>query len=1222
MIGNSGFDDQLNKKIQANAPLNQKKRGAGQINTFNEGMLEKSDIIQNEHIPGPLQMDVNKRSNAAEIPHEERLAKIVDLKSIKKELKTYRTNRSKDQIREQSRQLMNIQANNLKGSKKSQLANAELVKNSSELLLRDKKWTRFFFAKESPEMIAVKQSVAYLNNLLDGEVQTTGHGEKEKVDVKYLLDTIIPAYQTAFDACDTYIKKRESEGAKKGYGLRRLQKVKDMLISLRNEITDMKLVVESIQNTEKVGFTENEDVLGNQIIDTRKMSVRHLVGEVVRRKAVVCKFIPEGNSSNTYRVKVEGEDDKYYYVKKEEPLLNENLPGYLENRLKELNRSKNIKQDNQNKHRGRDYIKGLDDEIASLDKAVLDKKIDEQQADKRIQQIRAQREELRLENILDMKDYEYGIRLLTTMQSKVNSLGGADKEEQIQRYVKFFAHDFDGFFDRLEEYNALVEKYKNNANQIDELINTLKAKNGKNVKQQVADLERLKQNGIKQMNELEWIEAHKKELGIEGGNGEELMTILREMGSDQADQHRISKLFQRTLGKEAELFGQQASRSGTTGSDVLAANNTASSRLAKRYNFADVVTSSKKSKLDMVEVGTTEDTLNNVTMSEEAPGEELLQICEDAKRLQKQQNISEPIVQFSSDAIRDLSRMHTFDLMTCQTDRHWRNIKSSVKKQVANGKQTWIVQNAKCYDHDQSLGTKDLREYFKDEKNDVTGEVKTVSEGFLKPIMMTVSKTSSIYKYAVQNKMTNPQSKKQIMEKYNGFLDKIDLPKSKTRSLDQATALYKERQKTPIKKDQYTIDPEQMTQRILTTFGWEETIEHEYDEEIERKERAGEFVTEEESRENRRSKRQKDILDALAKRNPQMATKEGREKCARFFELMYKLCYATSEKNQIKIGYYKVVDTFLFDSKAELDKAKSKMKSDADRSKCMLRKNFIKEFRELQSLYESFDFTHLEEDADIYAPANFTGKAHTVGYYDYTFQSVFHLLKLKLQENPAKTNNAIKELVKEETEEKKANYEAEVVAEAKKHNRVLSKKEKEEAIKKKQAEDEADTVRVPAILHMDYDAYMSIKSALKDEKELDNLLMDLELTKEKKEALRKRLQQIIDDADEAAKVVNKWADMKGLPPEAIERKFLLTKAEFKKIKSLTDMALDPGQSYFSVEDSQFMTGNDMMQKYITTADREVSKKITNEERGTRRQKMELLGKDETYTSYVSNNIAS
>ena len=1200
MIGKERLD---NEKIINQGAINQKRSDIRVFENSNQDLMINNINLEDnlnkmQQIPG---MEGQKQKNQAEGEPEARMAKIVDLSTISAEMKTYRTNRSKSQIRQNNVAWQSIKEQNEEGSKNSQIADAELVKNSAELLIRDKKWTRFFFAKESPEMKKVKQSVAYLNNLLDKDVQTKISNGTETVDVEYLLNTIIPAYQTAYDACDTYINVRSAEGEKKGYGLRRLNKVKGMFKSLRREMTEIKLVVDNLQSSQKINFMEKDDLLGERIMNEHKMSVRHLMGEVVRRKAVVCRFMPEGNSSNTYRVRVKGTDDKYYYVKKEETLLNEDLPGYLDNRLAELTRSKNIKVDNKQKKRGADYIRSQDKRIEEINMQVLDKKMTEEDGDKEIQKIRSEREELRLENILDEKDYDYGIRLLTTMQNKINSLRGDNKDAQIKRYVQFFAHDFDEFFRRMKETNAKAAKFAQDAGQIDELINTLEAQKPKNWKQQVDDLKKLKKNGLRQMSELEWLEAHKEDLGINDGNGNELMAILREMGSDQADPERISRLFQRTLGKEAELFGQQASRSGTSASDVLAANNTATSRLATRFGFDDIVTKSFKGKLEMVEVGQTKSKVNNVTFSEEAPGEELLQICQDAQKLQKEKGLEKSIVHYSPQAMRDLSRMHTFDLMTCQTDRHWRNIKSNVKKTVKNGEPVWIIQNAKCYDHDQSFGTKDLKAYFKDVKDEGTGETKTVGEGFLKPIMMTVSKNSNIYKYAVQNKMTNPEKGKQIAVGYKNFLGSIELPKSKTKSLDDATVEYKARQKEKVKKDQYTHAPYTMTQRIISKFKWEDPDK----------------LLLNGSKEQLDDQNEK--IEAVVKRNPGM-----KKEAERFFTLMYKLCFATSvpAKDQIT-GVYDVVDTFLYDTEEELDKVKDKMGyNDPNIAKPMLRKTFIKEFRELTELYNSLDLTHLEEDLDMYAPYSFAGGSKTVGYYDYTFQSVFHLFKLKLQENPEKTNKAIEALAKEESEQKNKEIEKAVEDEAKKKGKSLSKKEKETAIRERKQKEESDTVRVPAILHMDLKAYQQIKNAYESEAELETLLMDLELTSDKKEALKKRLKQILDDADEAAKVVNEWADKKGLPMNAIERKFLLTEEEFKQVKNITDMALDPGESYFSVEDSQFMTGNEMMQKYLGTKEKKLAREATNQERLTRRQNMGALGENEVYTSYMNNSIAS
>ena len=54
------------------------------------------------------------------------------------------------------------------------------------------------FSWESNEMTKVKQTTAYLNNLLDGKIQRSG----DKLNLTYLDEKILPAYQAAFGACD------------------------------------------------------------------------------------------------------------------------------------------------------------------------------------------------------------------------------------------------------------------------------------------------------------------------------------------------------------------------------------------------------------------------------------------------------------------------------------------------------------------------------------------------------------------------------------------------------------------------------------------------------------------------------------------------------------------------------------------------------------------------------------------------------------------------------------------------------------------------------------------------------------------------------------------------------------------------------------------------------------------------------------------------------------
>jgi hypothetical protein len=66
------------------------------------------------------------------------------------------------------------------------------------------------------------------------------------------------------------------------------------------------------------------------------------------------------------------------------------------------------------------------------------------------------------------------------------------------------------------------------------------------------------------------------------------------------------------------------------------------------------------------------------------------------------------------------------------------------------------------------------------------------------------------------------------------------------------------------------------------------------------------------------------------------------------------------------------------------------------------------------------------------------------------------------------------------------------------------------------------------------------------------------------------------------------------------------------------MALDPGMSYYSVEDSQFLTSLPEMQQFLKEEDREKSRKITNEERNTQRQRRgDMEGE---YETMVENTI--
>ena len=1091
----------------------------------------------------------------------------VDLSRLSKAEKTYNLREKDSVLEQQNKSFLEKRKNkNYMGTKDQMLESAKLLRNSSVLLIRDKKWYRLF-NWESDEMTKVKQTTAYLNNLLDKEVKLSGG----KLDLVYLEETILPAYQAAFEACDFYISEKRRKGqAKRTVGIRRLKAVENMMGLLREEWDNYKLVKDN-------GFV-GIDLQG-------KKSMRELLGEIRKKKARISRFMPEGNSSNVYRVKVEGEKDgKAYFVKKDEKLIHENMGLYLTLRIAELKRSKEVrrKYDQMNEEDYKAAVNAREEEIKKIDEQVKRGELSEEAGDKRIIEIRAEREELRLEGKISMTDYQNALTFLEKLDADVNKAADADKKSA---YIALLAHDYDKFFTQRQIYNANVRQLKASGSTIDELISTLKREKKGNWEAQVRELEKRKAGAMEEMSEWQWFEAHIEELGLSKEKNADLIAILQGIGT--ATEDGLSRLFTRSLGKEAELFGQHAERSGLSNSDILASNNTATSRFAGLFDFKDVVTQSFKGKLEFTEVGQKGATIANVTFSEEAPGEELLQVMEDAQKLQKERNLPESLVKFSKNAVRQLSRMHTFDLITLQTDRHWRNIKAQVTKKEGNPPE-WIIDSVKCYDHDQSFGNKDLKEYFADVTDEATGEVKTKREGFLTPIMMTVSKSSNLYRYAKFTRMTNKKTGKSGVST-DSFLDTIQIPKAKTKQLEMATINYKKIWKG---KDQYTSMPFTMIERSALYFNW------------------GDPVT------------QKKLKKGMEEKNP------GKEKIyEEFFIGLNQLTALMSDKNKKEL-----TDGNLCKSKEEAEeKGKLAEKEYMDKhpwdpeneeaweagvkqakAAFMTRKEALKLFRRVVELYNQLDLTRLEIGMEKYGHEMYSGGKDVVGFFDYNIQGFFHLLKLHFstgEENQA----ALQELKADDLKEKEKETK-EKLRKAGKEGKAL-----EDAVKEEMKKEKAETVRMPAVLHMDREAVENVRKALNSEAQLDLLLKDLGMTSDKKTALKKRLQQILDEVKEATKAVNEWADLQGLPQDAIERKFLLDKEDWDKIDSLTDLALDPGMSYFSNEDSQFLMADKDMNKYLTQDDRERARSITNDERNTQRQRMGNLEGD--YVPYVNNSIA-
>ena len=131
-------------------------------------------------------------------------------------------------------------------------------------------------------------------------------------------------------------------------------------------------------------------------------------------------------------------------------------------------------------------------------------------------------------------------------------------------------------------------------------------------------------------------------------------------------------------------------------------------------------------------------------------------------------------------------------------------------------------------------------------------------------------------------------------------------------------------------------------------------------------------------------------------------------------------------------------------------------------------------------------------------------------------------------------------------------------------------------------------------------------------------LRDLGWSDEKREALKTRAREIVEQAKQAERTVNEWADQMGYKQDDIRRKFFLDEEDYDKIESITDIASDPSMSYFSIEDPNFLADVTQYKNLMTETDRQNVIDKTNEMRASERQSLEQL--KDNYHQMVSGKI--
>lgn len=1055
----------------------------------------------------------------------------------------------------------------------------ELLKNEMQMVTRDKKWYNFFKG-DSTEMKLVKKSLNYLNNLME---------QKFTKDPSKLFDSISEvndAYARVLTACEGY--EYTHPAPKYSEGRRRLAQIKNLKVKLVQEQKYFSMIKEQAKLM-KSDATQ-EDLV--KTIFGKYDSMREMIANQEEVRALFSIFQPQGNSKDTYYCIIKDKDGRLrcVYVKKDEKLLNEDPVGYMDRRIRQLEHSKNCKQRFWAKHdiKDEDSYETLaaqqEAEIAQwtedMERAYEEgndtKTLEEAQ---KIVEARSGQEELRLRGKIDDVDYDFAIRFLKTMKDTLSSLEPEKQEAKKKRYLDFLGHDFDKVFSEWKSYNAKVVRIKvdNEAKKKEKA----KYENQGNLGAAMADSYKLEEE-LPEQSEYEWIAGHAEEMGLNLTEDAEILQLFSEYapkeGESKTEQHRISKLFQRSLGKEAELYGQQKERGGESDTtDSLASNNTVTTIMANEFGTKNIMCTSQKEYMMFQEAGKETMTKALCIVAEAAEGEELLTIVQQAEKVMKEKGLKEPIIYHSPESAAQLLQLDMTDKNCLQTDRHWRNFKCKVKKTEKDGKPVWIIQSLKAYDHDQSFGSKDLDTYFMDQKNQKDGE-ESEQAGFMSPVLMNVKKTDLLYHFLVQN---------QKIGVADHTFSQIKKPEPRGAFAEYAQKYKKEH------------DGKDFFDDKLKNIGAYSLIAS-----------AGQFfrMAATDLIKTHPDDWMKILMKEETEDKAQPLTAEEKKKDVEvLLNDSLKLLF------NLQKFYDKGKGLSLYRTKKERDEAASNLESQTELLgmliKCKERYNKVN----LTVLDEYYPervktFTKQYFDEEIYGK---DGKL-LPGTIEYMIQSIMYLAKNVLANDKSLMAAYENEQLEEEMEKIRQELKIQPGDPTEEQQEQINRKLKERGF--------GDfSMEVPTLLHMDKAVFERVKATVDHWPQLEKKLIDEGWSTEKRMAHLRRMKQFIEQAYKAEKYVKENAKFHGYKEDDIRAKYFLEPDDYKKLKNLTDLATDPAKSYFAVEDKNFLVGVPEYKELLTDA--QVAEAVTKSN-NLRKQERQSLDQLNEYHQMINNKIMS
>lgn len=1040
-------------------------------------MDSKQLIKQQQNIQAGIQVEANPNPVQAD-----------PLAHVDREMFKLHDDRSKSRIRrddEQTRAFLKQAPNdgNVTYAVRRK-AETQSFKNMSSRLSKDSKGWKHFWKRDSDEMIAVKEHVNYLNNLLDSSVEKYYRKENniESIDSNKMKDDIDLAFDETLKACNHYIdeKKRKHE-AKHGPGIRRFNKV----IEIRNKCEQEKLKYAALAEALKTRSLTDYDINIVKTLSPRELSSRHLSSV-----AEVSQWQNEGNSTDVYRIRVkekkkvqnQGQDqnqteDVYYYIKENKPLLSADLSGFLAERLEQLKVSKQANKDG--------------------DIAV---------------------EESRMRKSgMSIQDYDNCIDLLETMQKMIKDADDADKNAVKDRIVQFFSHDFDAMFNELNTHNLAADYIKNEGGDMAKWEEILQDKDDIRYTAAKYIVERMKLSGdgkapepIEKKTAMQWIT---EKLGLSADKDKELIASLTKTNNTDAEKS-LENLFRVSLGKEVELFGQMRNRMKGNEREIAAANNTGTFVLGDMMGFTDVVTESE-TRIVRFQDRNGKIVERFCTVTREAEGEEFVEILKSAESTGKK-------IEYSPEAVKQLMRLQAFDTVCMQVDRHGRNFKCVTEEK--DGK--IVIKKIMSYDHDMSFGEETLETAFTNKQTGKKGRA-----GFLPTLTTKIEKNSPAYHY--------------IRERYFGiklpsFVNEIKEPKWNSKmAKNQADKL---------------VDFPQFM--ILPFAGdWEY---QEGNRSIQKEENKNGYYgpiyrkpTDKEKIERYQEADEEDYGSYEGFKEFEIDAEEQKKVSEQLFKILDKLktLVVTDNKNEQK----QIEDAI---------KARHKQRGfenvRVNRYEKMTRVNFtakqkaeiLKAIGELHELRSKYDFRHVRLDDSVILNTN--------GWLDLWMESFSYAFV-----NLCKDDEEVKEYIFE-LDQKVSQAEA---------------REREEAMKA--LTDKDGNIEVPSLLHYDREAYNNICAIAEgqDGGQLEIRLKELNFDDKKIQGIRTRCRELKTFLQDAEKKAKYFYILAGWKNDPVKGKFFLSgvkgedgKSDYDKIEDLSELSVDPGNTYLSIDNEKYLYG--------------------------------------------------